>query len=237
MIVGFGPPVGISYPGRRPNSIEYLTSFVAGLHDGHAVAHSTGRLEGVQIDLTPTGAFTLFGVPMHTLGNRVIELETLVGGFWPGLRDRLYESRTWDERFRLLDSLIASRVASGSPASPAIARALCRLGETQGQLTIGALADELGASRQYLFNKFQDEVGLPPKTVARILRLENAICLLGGNGQPRLVEVAHASGYYDQAHFNRDFLAFSGTTPTDFLARRLPNGAGVRGGSAPPARR
>jgi AraC-like DNA-binding protein len=32
--------------------------------------------------------------------------------------------------------------------------------------------------------------------------------------------VAHACNYYDQAHFNKDFLAFSGLNPSNYLAQR-----------------
>jgi len=70
-------------------------------------------------------------------------------------------------------------------------------------------------------------VGLPPKTVGRILRFDRVAQQLLEVDAPRLAEVAYDCGYYDQAHLNRDFRDFAGTTPGDYLTRRLPDGGGV----------
>jgi AraC-like DNA-binding protein len=227
LILGFGPPLRITYPGHAGRASEQLSSFVVGLHDRHAVVEAPGSQEGVQIDLMPLAARTLLGVPMHTLSNRVIDLDDLTASFWPHLTERLQAIPSWAERFHWLDSLIATRLGGALGPSTAATRAWRRLSETGGQLRTAALARELGSSRQYLCNRFHEELGLSPKTLSRVLRLQHALERLERHGETRLAEIAQAAGYYDQAHFNRDFRDFTGSTPTEFLARRLPDGAGV----------
>jgi AraC-like DNA-binding protein len=66
--------------------------------------------------------------------------------------------------------------------------------------------------------------------VARILRFERATALLrAGDGRPDWARVAAECGYFDQSHFNRDFKAFAGVTPTTYAAALLPGGLGVAG--------
>lgn len=97
-------------------------------------------------------------------------------------------------------------------------------------MSVGDLADELGWSRRHLVARFREQVGLPPKVLARVLRFQRSLRLRGADGRPRpWAEVALACGYYDQAHLNRDFRQFAGCTPTELLAARLPGGAGIAG--------
>ncbi len=227
LIVGLGSAIEVAYPGQRPGSTARVTSFVAGLHDSYAVAKPTGWQQGVQIELTPVGAHMLLGVPMDSLANRVVELDQVLGHFAGRLAEQLHETASWPARFDLLDELITSRLATARPPAPKIAWALRRLIDTGGLLGIGALADELGSSRQYLAAGFREQIGLPPKTLARILRFQRVTRLLEGEGEAAIAQIADECGYYDQAHFNRDFRAFAGRTPSQFLAQLMPDGAGV----------
>src|SRR5215213_4303525 len=66
LILSFGEPLRV-LPGAAS-----FTSFVAGLHDRPVTISHDGRQRGIQVDLTPLGAFALLGVPMHELANRVV---------------------------------------------------------------------------------------------------------------------------------------------------------------------
>jgi AraC-like DNA-binding protein len=77
---------------------------------------------------------------------------------------------------------------------------------------IGALAETIGCSRKHLVAQFRAQVGLPPKSVARILRYERAEELLSRPGATPL-DVAMACGYSDQSHLSREFRELAGTTP------------------------
>ena len=126
--------------------------------------------------------------------------------------------------------------ASNAPCSPArTPRRCCRRpsstpGGACATRTAGAgraIAGELGCSRRHLTQRFGAELGLPPKALGRVLRFERAIGLLREGRD--LADVAYGCGYYDQPHFNRDFRELAGTTPSDYLARALPQGAGTAG--------
>jgi transcriptional regulator GlxA family with amidase domain len=101
--------------------------------------------------------------------------------------------------------------------------------ESRGRTAVGALATELGWSHRRLIARFREQVGMPPKTIGRLLRFENVSRALMARPEPPLAEVAFDCGYYDQAHLNRDFRDFAGMSPGAFLAARLPEGGGVSG--------
>ena len=228
VIVGFGTKlrVGLAHESARASVTH--AAFAAGIHRAAARTEHDGAMRGAELALTPLGARMLLGVPMHHLSSCTVELEDLLGRDAERLAERLYEARTWAARFDLLDAVLAARLADAAEPPPEVAWAWRDLHAAGGRMAIGRLTDELGWSRKRLAAAFREHVGLSPKGFARVLRFRRAVELVR-SGQAGWGEIALAAGYYDQAHFNRDFREFAGVTPTEFARRLSPDDPGVAG--------
>lgn len=133
----------------------------------------------------------------------------------PGaLVERVHDAGEWDARFELLDAFLSKRLKAARRPAAGVAWAWRRLCETNGRVAIAELTQELGWSRKRLVARFRDEIGLPPKSVAKLLRFERARELAG---RMSWAEIAFECGYYDQSHLINDFRGVTGRTPETFL--------------------
>jgi AraC-like DNA-binding protein len=223
LILSFGPPIRL----YGPAGPSVPASFLAGMHDGPVLTEFTGHQHGVQADLRPLGVFALLGRPMPELTNVTPQLTDLDVPELAGLPARLAEAPDWPRRFALLDDVLLRRLdASGARPDPEVAWAWRRLVRSAGRVGVQELADDTGWSRRHLLTRFREQVGLNPKTAARVLRFHHAARLLAPAsiyGPPSIVppsisDVAAASGYADHAHLVREFHALAGCTPTEYLA-------------------
>ncbi len=101
-------------------------------------------------------------------------------------------------------------------ADPVVSAALGVIHDNPGQVRVGAIAQELGLSVDAFEKRFRRRVGASPKQLATIVRLRRAIESHGRASS--LTRVALDAGFYDQAHFNRQFVAATGSAPRTFLA-------------------
>src|SRR5262249_4626860 len=156
--------------------------------------------------------YRFLGADLGELANKVIDLNAITGSFADRLEERLAETKSWPARFDLVESVLKERMTRTAD-HPLAHRAFDMIASRRGDIRIGALARHLDCSRKHLVSVFHRYVGLPPKAVARVLRFECAMEQIGAGRHATLAELALSCGYADQAHFNRDFVAFAGETP------------------------
>ena len=218
VLVNFGSQWRIGDATEPTRTPEEHGSFAAGLRLSSVLTQRDGVAHGMQLSLTPPGAYAFFGVPMRELAERTVALDDLLGSEADRLTERLVGTNGWPARFALLEAALSRRLPAGPRATEGVVWAWRRLSETHGSVRVEALAAELGWSRARLLARFREEVGIAPKTLARLLRFERAADLLASADRPSLASVAAACGYYDQSHLTGEFGRIAATTPARYAA-------------------
>jgi AraC-like DNA-binding protein len=217
LIISFGGPFSISLS-RPPKPGDHWSSFAAGLHAGPVMMDSSGDAACVQVNFTPRGARRFFGLPMSELAARMVTLDDLGDRALLALRQRLGEEDDWDVRLALVEEFIIARLREVPTEVDATDWAFREMRRSGGEVRISRLARTLGCSRKHLAACFAREFGLAPKSIARMVRFQNVLAQ-ARRATPAWADIAAASGYADQAHLAREFLEFSGMTPTQWAAR------------------
>lgn len=206
LVVSLGPDMEID--GRT------VGSFVAGVWDRPTVTGHSGEQAGYQLYLDVLAARRLLGVPAGELANRLVPLEDVVGEFADQLEERLADASCAQARHAAAQRLLAGRLSGDHVPPWEVSYVLERLRSTRGAARIETLAREVGWSRRHLAARFRESVGLPPKAVGRLLRVEHAAQRVRAGDE--LADVAYRAGYADQAHFSREFRALVGCAPSQF---------------------
>lgn len=88
---------------------------------------------------------------------------------------------------------------------------------------VDTLSELTGRSPRQIERAVMAQIGLPPKLLLRILRVQSAIAAIHRAPLRSLVDLAAMLSYSDQAHMNRDFRLLTGSTPAQYqlaLARK-----------------
>jgi AraC-like DNA-binding protein len=212
LVISFGDPFAIGL-GRTPGDNDRYGSFAAGLFAGPVVIDSFGTASCLQINFTPLGARRFFGMPMSEIADRMVGLDDVLGQDGMALREQLANQPDWNRRFDLAEAFVVRKLASTNAPSREIEWAFDHILNRCGRVKIASIARSIGWSRKHLGQRFAQDIGLGPKTVARIVRFNRALTLSRAGENGGWAGIAAECGYSDQAHLVREFGELAGASP------------------------
>jgi AraC-like DNA-binding protein len=172
-------------------------------------------IECLQVRLSPVVAHAVLGASSE-LGGTVVALDDLWGRDAVQAQEQLRAARSWDDRFAIIEAVLARRHQAGRAADPEVAFAWGQMVASRGCVRVERLAAEVGWSRKRLWCRFRSQIGLTPKRAAQLVRFDHAAHRLAAGHGAALV--AAESGYTDQSHLHRDVKTFAGVTTTAVAA-------------------
>ena len=222
LVFGFGDPLRIfpAVGGGRADAVQ-AASIVSVPHTNAHMGTHTGNVRALEVTLTPPAAARVLGVPLTEFTRPIHALADVMGADAALLLEQLTEAADWAQRFALLDRFLARRLDEAPPCPPAVAWLWRRLNAVPGP-RVRELCAELEWSERQLRRRFTQHVGITPKQVAVVARLQRALRLEATG--VALADIAHAAGYHDHAHMDHSFTALTGLTPSAYRARRQASG-------------
>jgi AraC-like DNA-binding protein len=196
------------------------SGWISGQHSRHIVIEAAKRSCMIGARFHPGGAYPFLDVPVSELNDDVVELESVWGAAAAQLRERLLAAASIEKRFELLERALVRRAGARIEIDPGLAFVLGKLRQDPGGASIRDLADGIGMTQKRLVRTFEEKVGLKPKTLARVLRFQNVLLRIERESRVSWSFLAGEAGYYDQAHFIREFEALSGLQPSRYLVEK-----------------
>lgn len=179
------------------------------------------RFDVFFVIFNPCGAFQLLGAGQHSCVNDMFNLSDLLGSkVARNLRQQLEDSTTAHKTRSIIEQFLLQRLLQQKNTDMVrqfdeISKKIRR--ESQEPLLVKKVCREEGVSKSKLERQMKEIVGMGPKQFQRIARFNAMLSHIQQQADRRpWTEIAYQFGYYDQAHFIKEFKLFYGKTPTAY---------------------
>lgn len=165
----------------------------------------------------PGMAYKFFHLPMQMLTDTNTALSDVWKDLAKEIEDKLTSAPDNETRVFIVQNYLLRQLSLGKNDLQ-VTHCLQQMQGAAGSISLSKLTNDTGISQRHLSRKFQEYIGLSPKEYLRVYRFIQSLSQLKKYPECSLTEIACKSGYYDQAHFNRDYKNYAGCTPGE-LAR------------------
>lgn len=193
-------------------------AMLVGQLTGPVVVIPTGDVDVWGIRLHPWGATACLAVPLVELRESTLPLDAVLNGL-TDLASEVHDRRGGIGAEHLLMAELERWMSRRRAPDPGVRAAVELI--TCGPVlpSIRSVGARLGRSTRWVQRTFRDTVGLTPKMLARISRVQRAMRAATSQPTRNWSTIAADVGYFDQSHLVRDFRQIVGCTPSEFAAR------------------
>lgn len=178
----------------------------------------TGYVKCFAVCFYPFGLANLLSISIKDLTNKETPLTELFGEESAHeLEQKICDAEDTESRITIIENFLFKELNNPVSIDNIVKTTIDTMFFTRGAISIREILKNDSSKRRQLERKFTTQVGISPKQLCKVIRLQTVLKVMLNQGSASLSQIAYNSEYYDQAHFTKDFKEFTGMTPREFF--------------------
>lgn len=175
------------------------------------------RLFGIR--LKPFSLSRVVNKPLFIYNNRIIRLQEIFNSLNNEIINSIINNESIISKIEKAELIIAGIIDKSYEIDQVIRGLLNNIMENKGDIKISKICEKFDVNKVSLRNNFLVKIGLSPKEISKIWRLNNFLKLRKESPTENLTALGYDAGYYDQSHLIKDFKSCFNISPHKFLNR------------------
>ncbi|WPP50154.1 helix-turn-helix domain-containing protein [Catalinimonas niigatensis] len=210
----------VGRPGHGTSSYQLKESVISGTRSSFFIFKTASSFSMAGLRFTLFGFNHLFRMPAYHFTDHHFNTKDVWGYEMEWVREQLLESENRNERFKVLNDWITTKISSASLQDMVkwkqIENKIC-----QFNLRITPLLTKVvGYSHKHCIHLLKEKAGLAPKSIQKICRFEWVLQMIAKQEVIHWQDIVYRAGYADQSHLIREFKYFTGFTPIEYMSAR-----------------
>lgn len=177
-----------------------------------------GSVFGVKFK--PGGFYPFIRTPVSTLYGNPLDVSGVLGIDVPLLEERLLGDGSDADKVSYMDQLLCKHLPPPDDQTILVSQIVLQIEQQRDMLRVDDLSASWNIHTRKLQRLFNQYVGISPKMVIKLYRLQNAAELMERGVNCDLVKFSQDLGYHDQSHFIKDFKSIICSTPEEYVHSR-----------------
>jgi AraC-like DNA-binding protein len=168
----------------------------------------------ILIQLSPYGLYQITRQNQAEFADKRLLLSDIDNELFYDLQQAFLSSKTVTDLVNISEKILHKRMEKHI-VSDSLLLATTIISDSHGQIKINEIARQSGYSERQLNRLFLSQIGMNIKKYARLIRF-NYVLKNIKKSPCFFAEMSQQAGYFDQAHFDKDFKSISGVSPQEY---------------------
>jgi AraC-like DNA-binding protein len=179
-------------------------------------AQTDGPIGTIGVEVSPMGAYRFLHLRMHDIKKQLNFLPDILGKTARVIEQQIASSTSIDDKVWVLQQFLLTLFAD-SEKDLLFEYCIQQIEASKGGIKIATLERQTGYSSRWLNMKFEERLGMSPKSFSSVIRFQQYYRALLANSTDFFKQKQFFDHYHDESHFIKDFKRFTGLPPSKLI--------------------